>query len=321
MSLKIIKAGILDTVQDTGRLRYRHLGINPGGAMDAFAARIANILVNNNADDAVLEMHFPASQILFQKPAIIVLSGANFSPKLNGKTVASYQPIFVNVGDKLVFERCISGARLYLAVYGGFKTDKWLNSYSTNLKLNCGGHFGRSLKKDDVLEYGKTLSEKIINAVEKITWKAAIIQENDDEILVLKGNEWEQLNDESKALFENNYFEITAKSDRMGYRLLGQSLSRKQNTEMLSSAVNFGTIQLLPNGQLIVLMADHQTTGGYPRVAHVISAHRNKLAQYSAGKKIKFIFTTQAVAEAKAMEQRRFLEQLKTACALKWNEI
>jgi antagonist of KipI len=310
MSLKILKAGMLDTVQDLGRFGYQQFGINPTGAIDKYAASIANILVGNNINEPIIEMHFPAASIFFEQSALIALSGADFNANINGQPVPINHPILINKNST------------YLAIGGGIKIEEWLNSYSTNLKAEAGGFDGRRLLKDDVIEIKDELvhhkfSEK--DDLKILPWKA-----NEDfgideaeEIMVIKGSEWNWLDDASQEKFFKNPFFISHNSDRMGYRLASEPLHSGIKTELVSSAVNFGTIQLLPDGQLIILMADHQTTGGYPRLGNIISAHLPMLAQMKAGDNIHFKFTDHQTAESLLLKQNNHLKQLEIACKLR----
>lgn len=326
MSLKVIKAGILDTIQDMGRYGKQQLGINPTGAMDKYAMQVTNILVGNKPGEAVIELHFPASVFMFAQPALIALGGADFSASINGEPVPNLHCIIVDKNDVLQFHKPVNGARAYLAVRGGFVIDKWLNSYSTHLKAKAGGFDGRSLHKDDELILNQQLNFSIKqDDFIVLPWQAdtnylpvdkAGLDES-KEILIIPGNEWERLATESKENFSMTSFVITRQSDRMGYRLTSIPLHSITNEEVVSSAVSFGTIQLLPDGGLIVLMADHQTTGGYPRVAHVISAHHSKLAQMKAGEKIQFRLTDQQTAEELLIKQQQHLLQLQNACTFR----
>ncbi len=324
MNLRIIKAGVLDTVQDMGRYGWQHLGINPGGAMDKLSAQVANILVGNDSHEAVIELHFPASSFFFEQPTLIALSGADFSASINGDEVPSLHPILVSKYSILQFHGVANGARAYLAIHGGLNVSKWLDSFSTNIKAIAGGHNGRPLQKEDEIGFG--ISSDLCLFINKkefivLPWKAAIAwgDESVGEIFILPGNEWNMLTDESKEKLKQQSFIITAQSDRMGYQLKSGPLLMNTNEEVVSAAVNFGTIQLLPDGQLIVLMADHQTTGGYPRVAHVISAHHSKLAQMKPGDAIHFRFTDLQTAEELFKKQQQHLLQLQTASTFKLN--
>jgi antagonist of KipI len=322
MSLRILKAGILDTIQDMGRYRFQHLGINPTGAMDKYAATIANILVGNQPCEAVVEMHFPASVFLFDQPAIIALAGADFTATINGEFIPVYQPVIINKSSVLQFHFIKNKARCYLAIKGGFKITDWLNSKSTNLKAEAGGMLGRKFLKDDVIElnskydFSNVLEE---NDFKILPWKAneSWNEIQNEEISILPGPEWNWLDTGSQQKFLSAAFYITSNSDRMGYRLNGQALHSIKKEELISSAVCFGTIQLLPDGQLIILMADNQTTGGYPRVGTVISTHLSLLAQMKPGEKLNFSFSNQTKAESLILKQQLHLLQLQNACTFR----
>ena len=322
MNLRIIIAGVMDTVQDMGRYGWQHLGINPGGVMDKLSARVANMLVGNHSHEAVIELHFPASSFFFEQPALIALTGADFSATVNGDPVPSLHPVLVSKYSILQFQDILNGARAYLAVKGGLDLAKWLGSYSTHIKAGAGGFKGRSLQNDDEIGLGAAPDLcPLIGKKEYIVlpWKADTAWNDDgaEEIFILPGNEFRRLNDSSKEKLNQQSFIITNQSDRMGYQLKGEPLSMNNNEEVISSGVNFGTVQLLPGGQLIVLMADHQTTGGYPRVAHVITSDHSKLAQMKPGDAIRFSFTDLATAENLLIKQHQHLLQLQNACIFK----
>jgi len=327
MSLKILKAGMLDSIQDMGRFGYQQVGINPTGAMDKYAAAIANILVGNNSHVPVIEMHFPAATIFFEHPALIALSGADFSATIDGNSIPTNHAVIVNKNTTLQFHSLKNKSRCYLAIKGGIKLSKWLNSYSTNLKAEAGGFSGRRLLKDDIIELNSQFdhtNQHDENDPIAIGFKTLPWQANEDfgiedtaQLLVLHGAEWNWLDKNSQEKFLRNPFFISHNSDRMGYRLASEPLQLITKTELVSSAVSFGTIQLLPDGQLIILMADHQTTGGYPRLGNIISVHLPMLAQLKAGDKIQFKFTDHPTAENLILKQQQHLTQLEIACKLR----
>jgi antagonist of KipI len=322
MNLKILKAGMLDSIQDPGRFGYQQFGINPNGAMDKYAATLANILVGNDPAEPVIEMHFPAPAILFNESTIISLTGADFSASINGNQISLNHAVIVNQNTTLQFLSLKNKSRCYLAIKDGITISKWLNSYSTNLVAEAGGFEGRKLLKDDILELNsKTASHKLADGddFKILPWSANedFGMPNTDELLVLPGSEWDWLDKRSQEKFLKNPFFISPNSDRMGYRLASEPLQSMIRTELISSAVNFGTIQLLPDGQLIILMADHQTTGGYPRLGNVISTHLPMLAQMKAGDQIRFNFTDHEVAESLIIKQQQHLYQLENACKLR----
>ncbi len=323
MSIKIVKQGVLTTLQDGGRNGFRSMGIGTGGAMDIFAMAVSNFLAGNYEAAAVLEINFPGPEILFQQNAIICLAGADLSASANNDPLPLWRPFFVKKDSVLQFKKPVHGARTYLAVQGGWQSEKWLGSYSTHLQVSAGGHLGRALQKDDVIFFkeenfsltgDKTLNWHIpYKETEKIYQPA-------NSIRCIKSIEWNLLDEASKQNFEKNEFEITNQSDRMGYRLNGSSLLSDRSTDLISSAVDAGTIQLLPDGNLIVLMADHQTTGGYPRIASVIKADLPKLSQVRPGQKINFKAITVTEAEDALISMEQVLTEIKAGCRLNFEK-
>ena len=320
MSVEVIKAGIADFFQDGGRYGHQHLGINPNGAMDLIAMKVANALVGNDLNEAVLELCFPGSTFSFQQPGLIALSGANFAAEINGKPVPINQAIAVTGGSELKFKKIEQGVFCYFAIHGGFKLVPWLESFSTNLKAQAGGWKGRSLQKGDVIEFKKAVTQTQLKI---FPWRANIYDFYSDPemIRVLKGNEFDWLKEKSKERFAEMEFTISALRDRMGYRLQGEKLERSNLEELISTAATFGTVQLLSDGQLIILMADHQTTGGYPRVAQVISGDRSKLVQSKVGDRVYFREVSLEEAEDLLVSQQKILKQIQVTCAVRLKEV
>jgi len=328
MSLSIIKPGLLDSIQDMGRYGYSHWGINPGGVMDRYAAQVANMLVGNCSNEAVIEIHFPGAQILFNQNALIAITGGDFSPSLNDQQLPLWQPLVIRKNTVLQFPKLKSGSVCYISVHGGLCADKWLDSYSTNLKAMAGGLSGRQLKKNDeiffkenAIYFAGLLKED--NIMQVLHWRSDVNKtyQFPNEIFIIKGNEWQQLSGTSQYDFIENSFIIHPSSDRMGYQLRGPHLQLINPFELISTGVNFGTIQLLPDGQLIVLMADHQTTGGYPRIGHVVSAHLPKLAQLRPSDCIQFKLIDIEQAEEIFSQQQKELHILERACLDHLNEM
>jgi antagonist of KipI len=316
MSLRIIRAGILDTIQDMGRFGSQYLGINPGGAMDRFSAQLSNALLGKELNSPVIEMHFPASQILFEQPTVISICGADFSPTINDKPVPVHYPVVVGGNSLLKFTAHKKSARAYLSTIHDLSLDKWLNSYSTNLKASAGGNQGRALAKDDVIYFKNRLDPSAaLNGKEfaVLPWRAADVVDTRNEIEFTIGSEWFWLTKESQELFQTSWYQVTNEADRMGYRLAGQKLQVTQTEQLVSSAVSFGTVQLLPGGQLIILMADHQTIGGYPRIAHVIAAHLPILAQKEPNHVMQFRMTNLEASEEKIIKQQKYLREIQIA--------
>jgi antagonist of KipI len=313
MSIAILKSGILDTFQDLGRNNFRRFGINPGGAMDRHAARLINILLGNAETEAVLEMHFPAPLLKFETDALITLGGADFSAKLNEKPVENWRPIRVGKGEILSFPARKSGARIYLAVRGGFAAEKWLGSASANLRAGI----GKALRKNDTIFFNSGLQIPDSKFGYRISDALIPRYSNFPTVRATAGAEFEALTAVHAETFLKTSFAVTTNSDRMGFRLKGEPLYLLDEVRLVSSAVNFGTIQLLPDGQMIILMADHQTTGGYPRLAHVAEIDLPLVAQLNAMDKIYFKLISGAEAENSILEREKDLNLLKTAVKLR----
>jgi antagonist of KipI len=318
----------LDTMQDSGRLGFAKWGINPGGAMDRYAARVANMLVGNCASEAVLELHFPGPQLLFEQNALISITGGDFTATLNDEILKPWQPVVIRKNTVLHFPKHQTGARCYIAVHGGFCLEKWLGSYSTNLKAGAGGWSGRQLRKGDELIFKENTIYfagllRDANNKKELPWQADTknVYLQPGEVFFIPGNEWHELTGASKEIFQRDGFAILPSSDRMGYQLGGKPLKMVKNFEMISTGVSFGTIQLLPNGQMILLMADHQTTGGYPRIGHVVSAHLPKLAQLRQNDQVYFKPTEIQIAEQMLFDQQRDLQILQRSCSDHLNEL
>lgn len=311
--MTITRAGILDTVQDCGRTGYRHLGGNPSGAMDLFSAQLANALVGKNLCDPVIELHFPASEFHIDSPAVFVITGADLSATINGQSIPVGHPIATSEG-LLKFNRRIRGARAYLSFANPLEIEPWLNSYSTNLKVAAGGFNGRKLMAGDELSFEQL--NKTFDPAVLLPWHYNIPEATSHIVRIITGSEWQLLTAPAKEMILDQRFTITGSSDRMGFRLHGEPIYWN-GPEMVSSPVTFGTVQLLPDGQLIVLMADHQTTGGYPRIGHIASVDLPILAQMNPGDAISFTLIQQSVAEDLLVKQQNHLQQLQNTCKLK----
>ena len=312
MSVLIRKEGILSTIQDLGRFGYREFGVNVGGPMDALSVRANNILLGNDENAAVIEMHFPADAIEFEKACLFAIGGADFRPLIDGNEIDSSRVYKASVGSVLSFRRRIRGQRAYLAVRDGFCIDKWLSSSSTNLRAHIGGFCGRRLMKGDRINIGtasehdsKSIGKRLGTSLTPVVEPPAVIR-------VIAGPEFDDLTAVSQQTLFTNHFLISRDSDRMGYRLSGEVLYKLNECEMLSSGVTFGTVQLLPDGQMIVLMADHQTAGGYPRILTVASVDQPILAQLGAGDEITFKLIDVGQAEQLYLEREKNLAILRT---------
>ncbi len=316
MGILIRKSGLLATFQDLGRQGFGRFGVNPGGVMDTAAARIANALCGNGDSEAVLEMNFPAPEIEFTSASVFAVCGADLDARLNGSPIRSGCLQTATRGDVIAFPRRRSGAIAYLAVRGGFAVDEWLGSRGTNLAAEYGGFGGRALASSDEIEF----REQHDSAPDLMASRTlSPISTAFPTVRFMRGPEFDLLTNESADVLRKITFAITPNSNRMGFRLAGPKLRSKRLFEMISSGVNFGTIQLLPDGQMIILMADHQTTGGYPRIATIIPTDLPLVAQLAAGDKIGFHEVAIDEAERLFFTFERDLNLLRTACKFKLN--
>ena len=314
MSLTIRKPGVLTTVQDLGRFGARSQGVNPSGVMDVTAARLVNVVVGNIAGAPVLESHFPGPIIEFDAETVLAIGGADFDACLNGEGIPNWSSVFVKAGSVLEFAHRLSGSRAYIAVQGGFVVEEWLGSASTNLAASVGGFRGRKLLAGD-----RVHCAALSRSHASMALGPSVIPRYSrfPTIRVVPASEFEFLTSTAERTFFGEGFVLSGDCDRMGYRLMGKPLHLLHDLEMVSSAVTFGTIQLLPDGQLIVLMADHQTSGGYPRIANVISADLPILAQCAPGDGVGFELVSVADAEQLALRLETELNFLRVGCRLR----
>lgn len=323
MGIRIVKQGILDTIQDGGRYGYQHWGINPGGAADKVAFTMANLLVGNNINNPAIEMYYPAAGVQFEEDMLIAITGADFGAVINGVAVPLNTPVLAAANSVVQFTKHIKGNCCYLSANGFVVFDDWLGSYATNLTAGAGGYKGRKILTGDVIPFsnnnvsytnllaGKAFASLGFKTILPGAFPAKPV------LRVIAGAEYGQLTNEAQNLLIHSSFTVTHDSDKMGCRLAGIPLQLKDTGSMVSSGVTAGTVQLLPNGQLVVLSAEHQTTGGYPRVANVISADLHLLAQLQPNEHIQFTMITINEAEELLLEQHNYLRQLQLACRLR----
>jgi len=268
--VRVEVAGILTTIQDLGRKGYANIGVPVSGAMDLYSAKIANLMLQNSENDAVIEITFGNCTLVFEKETYICISGADFSATINNQLVVLNSVLKINKNDVLKFGKRNYGVRTYIAVLGGFQTEKVLNSRSfyNNItkKINVG--------KNDLLNY-KTEIKKITSTFSAI--KLNVNHFNTKTINCYKGPEFDLLSEFQKNQITNTTFSISVVNNRMAYQL--NQVIENSLESMLTSAVLPGTVQLTPSGKLIILMRDCQVTGGYPRILKLTNNAINVLSQ------------------------------------------
>lgn len=286
--IHVIKPGALSSFQDLGRHGFQQLGVPVNGAMDERAHRLANVLVGNPQTEATLEVTLLGPTLQFDAPVTLAIGGADLDASLDGVPLPPGQAAVAKRGAVLAFGKRRQGLRAYLAVAGGFALAPVMQSCSTFVRGGYGGAHGKPLRKADqiVMRAPRVLDAGV--ARPGPTLSAELGRSADAPIRIVRGREWRAFTEEAWRTLESSIYQISAQSDRMGYRLQGPALALQDKLEMASEAVGFGTIQVPPDGQPIVLMADRQTTGGYPKIAHVCAVDLPRLAQRIPGEPVQF---------------------------------
>jgi len=285
---KVIKPGFFDTIQDLGRPGFQQYGMPVSGAMDSFALRIGNQLLGNKEGEAGIEMSTPGLSLEVLNQTIITITGGDFNPTINDLPTLMWGVLRVRKGDIISFTKIKNGCRSYLLVAGGINVPDVLGSKSTYVRGKIGGLEGRPLKKTDIVNIGEP-NEGLGNINRrKISNVNIPIYQEENEIRVILGPQDDYFTEEGLHTFLNYFYEITINSDRMGYRLKGPKIESKNGSDIITDGIPLGSIQVPRDGMPIVMLADHQTTGGYAKIATVISIDIDKFAQMKPGNKVKF---------------------------------
>lgn len=326
MSIEVLKPGLLTTLQDGGRHGLQHLGIGHAGAMDSNALRLANYLVGNAADAVAFEITLQGPRLRFKTPALIALTGADIDASVEKYPLPSWRPILLRAGSELVLGGMRSGARSYLAVAGGINVKSVLGSGSADINaalgppslqadtcLNCNPeHRDRYKRLWSALDAGTSKYHAASWWIDPAPWFDA---DPNTIVHTMRGAHFAQLDDESQHAFFAAEFRISSESNRVGYRLQGPKLKLAAPLELVSEGLSAGTVQLPPSGNAIVLMAEHPTTGGYPRIGHVASTDLAKLAQARPGQPLRFAEIDLAEAQTRYLAQQAEIERLRLAIA------
>lgn len=294
-SIKIVKPGLLTTIQDLGRFGYQKYGMPVAGAMDSYSLMLANNLVGNRPNEACLEATAIGPEIEFEHKTYIAICGADMQPLINGVKAEMYSTILINSGDVLSFDGLRNGFRTYISFAGGIDIPIIMGSKSTYLRGKIGGYNGRALQAGDNLRIFE-ISQRI--AIKKTPFEQIPIYSDNLTLRIIPGPEANRFTVNGLATFLNSTYTLSNECDRMGYRLDGDKIEHKLSPDIISSGIAFGTIQVPAHGQPIIMMADRQTTGGYARIANVISSDLPYLAQLQPGDTVNF----EEVRMAQAMD-------------------
>ncbi|MEG6584728.1 biotin-dependent carboxyltransferase family protein [Dendrosporobacter sp. 1207_IL3150] len=328
MSIEVIRPGLQSSIQDLGRYGYQKHGVIVGGAMDTFSMRIANILIGNDEGEAALEITIMGPALKFSEDKLIAITGGDLSPIVDGESIPMWRPVLIKRGSILEFGACTQGCRAYLAVAGGFNVYEVMNSKSTYLRAGIGGFQGRAIAKGDIITTN-TISKKSSRLIKQLsmasTSKAFLTsswffgrnhlpQEGKAVVIrVIRGIQFDYFSEESIYNFFNREFKVTIQSDRMGYRLSGELLRLKESLEMISEAVSLGTIQVPPDGSPIILLADRQTVGGYPKIAQAANVDIAVIGQLKPESLIVFQEISLKEAEILYIEREQLIQDVKAA--------
>lgn len=324
MQIRIDKPGILSTVQDMGRWDYLSQGVPLAGAMDSLSARIANLALGNAPEAAVIEFTFGGAAFSAMSELLIAHAGDGAVLKAGDQLLPADRPVFIPRGTKIRLVADSAGCRTYLAVAGGWDVPETLGSKSTYITAALGGYEGRALGAGDVLRAHNDISGVAVKlhrhlggqAIRYPTWSIArrlLLPADRKTIRVVPGREFAWFDGQSLVDFLSASFKITPKSNRMGYCLDGPPIHKLLECELLSTAVVPGTIQVTGAGSLVLLMADCQTTGGYPRIAQVAAVDMPLCAQLKAGDEIYFREISRADAEKLYLHRANQLNRLAIA--------
>jgi antagonist of KipI len=306
--LRVEAPGIQTTVQDLGRPGHRLAGVPPGGAMDRFAIAAANRLVANPEGAGALECMLNGPTLVALRGCLVAVTGAAFDPLVNGLQAPTWESFWLAEGDRLSFAGRRFGARCYIAVSGGLAGDRWLGSVATYLLVARGGVHGRALKAGDELE---PAAEPVRPAVSgrRLAERLRPDYSVEPELLAVAGPHAQHVSAASRRRLYAQDWEVSRDADRMGYRLDGEKLELK-GPEMISFGLAFGCVQVPASGLPILLMADHQTAGGYPVVAGVARASLPLAAQLLPGNHLRFRETPVEVAQDAWRELRAGLASI-----------
>ena len=328
MSIRVLTAGPLTTVQDLGRAGHAAEGYRCCGAADPYAARLANLLVGNDPGAAVLETTVQGPQLQFAHAAVFALTGAEAPAVLDGKAVPFYAPLYAQTGSVLAVGAAQEGLRSYLAVWGGLAVPPVQGSRSTDLACRLGGLEGRALKAGDLLP----LTER--GGLAALWWKKIRSLRADRpledaaarrghrlwrwtggrQIPLLRavpGPQWQAFTPAGQQAFTHGVYRLTSDCSRMACKLQGPAIETAAGADILSDGIVSGSVQVAGSGQPMVMLADHQSTGGYAKIATVIGADLPALAQLRPGQEVAFTLTDPASAVAAARAQAVCLQQVR----------
>lgn len=309
MRIKVVSPGPLTTVQDLGRRGYQRYGVPVSGACDARSARLANIICGNPEGAAVLECTVQGPALRFEDDGLIAVAGADMGPMLDGKPFANGAAAAVRAGSELSFSGLRSGLRAYIAFWGGISVPELMGSRSTYLKTATGGFEGRKLAAGDEL-FTEWVPRPCPYAEGRFIDGAAFEPKDVYQLRVVMGPQDDMFTEAGKNAFCYTEWTVSASHDRMGMRLEGGEVESVSGCDIISDGISMGAVQI-SSGQPIVMLSDRQTTGGYAKIANVITADLSTLGQLKAGDRVRFCPIDMEKAQELARRESRALEGLR----------
>jgi len=303
--LRTLKPGFLTTVQDLGRFGFSHLGISASGAADSVSLRIGNRLLDNEPSAAALEMTLVGGEFKFEEETVVAVTGSDFKPALDGEAVPRWASIPVRAGQVLRLGAADDGARCYLCIRGGFAVKKILGSASTHLLTGLGGFRGRALQKGDALPYVRF--EGHLRSGLRFPGEVAEGLMRRKYLRVTEAPKTRHFANKALRLFAASPYRVSEETNRMGLRLTGPPLPRLEAGDMITEGVPLGAIQVSHDGSPIILFVEHQTTGGYPKIANVIAADIHRIGQLRPRDSVRFLFVPVKDAHRFGMNQELFI--------------
>ncbi len=308
-AFEVLNPGILTMIQDLGRPGYMKNGIPVSGAADRFSARVANWLVGNPATAALLEVTLFRLELLALNNLVIAVTGGNLSPQVNEKALPMWQALTLKEGDRVAFRARKEGLRAYLAIGGGVAGREFLGSRSVFVR----GLMGNAVKKGEILGIARPVTNPI--PLRKISPELIPILSGQNCLRVMLGPQDDRFTKTGIESFLSSHYRVSSQSDRMGYRLEGPTIEHRSGSDIISEPIARGAIQVPGDGLPIILLWDAQVSGGYTKIANVISADLDRLAQIMPGETLRFKAVTLKKAHQALREEKLRLERVERSIA------
>ena len=309
MGIRILKGGMFTTVQDLGRTGYQSQGFPVAGVMDVRSFKIANLLLDNPENEAVLEFTLIGPTLEFTSATIVAITGGDFQPEVNGEPAPMYTALYMNKGDILKFKSARTGSRGYIAFSSYLDIPVVMGSRCTNTKSGIGGFKGRKLQTGDYINF--RIKRRYLPFFLSRKLELDEFDQEEAEIRVIMGPQDDMFSRQGIETFLNSEYTVTSDFDRMGCRLEGPFIAQKETSDIISDGTVFGSVQVPSHGKPIILLADRQTTGGYAKIATVASVDIPKVVQRKTDHKIRFRAITVEEAQELYLEEVQELDGMR----------